>query len=93
MTSAFNSEGKKGNRALPDDLPEWKYVNTDLQFWGIRHFDRTQAKLDPSSPFGGQKSANDADGQAIHLTKLSFAPTCLICTLMCTKRAPTARSR
>jgi hypothetical protein len=60
-------QGKKGNRALPNDLPEWKYVNTDLQFWGLRHFDRTQAKLDPSSPFGGQKSANDADEQAIGL--------------------------
>jgi hypothetical protein len=60
-------QGKKGKRALPDDLPEWKYVNTDLQFWGLRHFDRTQAKLDPSSPFGGQKAANDADEQAIGL--------------------------
>jgi hypothetical protein len=60
-------QGKKGNRALPNDLPEWNYVNTDLQFWGLRHFDRTQAKLDPSSPFGGQKSANDADEQAIGL--------------------------
>lgn len=60
-------QGKKGDRALPNDLPEWKYVNTDLQFWGLRHFDRTQAKLDPSSPFGGQKSANDADEQAIGL--------------------------
>jgi hypothetical protein len=60
-------QGKQGNRALPNDLPEWKYVNTDLQFWGLRHFDRTQAKLDPSSPFGGQKSANDADEQAIGL--------------------------
>jgi hypothetical protein len=60
-------EGKKGNRALPNDLPEWKYVNTDLQFWGLRHYDRTQAKLDPSSPFGGRKSANDPDEQAIGL--------------------------
>ena len=60
-------QGKKGDRGLPNDLPEWKYVNTDLQFWGLRHFDRTQAKLDPSSPFGGQKSANDADEQAIGL--------------------------
>ena len=60
-------QGKKGNRALRNDLPEWKYVNTDVQFWGPRHFDRTQAKLDPSSPFGDQKSANDADEQAIGL--------------------------
>ena len=60
--------GKKGNRALPNDLPEWKYVNTDLQFWGLRHYDRSQANLDPSSPFGGKKSANDPDEQAIGLT-------------------------
>ena len=60
-------QGKKGNRALPNDLPEWKYVNTDLQFWGLRHYDRTQAKLDPTSPFGGRKSANDPDEQAIGL--------------------------
>jgi len=43
--------GKEGQRALPDSLPEWKYVNRNSQFWGIRHFDRTQAKMDPSSPF------------------------------------------
>ena len=60
-------QGKKGQRALRNDLPEWRYVNTDLQFWGLRHFDRTQAKLDPSSPFGGQKSANYADEKAIGL--------------------------
>jgi hypothetical protein len=60
--------GKKGNRALPNDLPEWKYVNTDLQFWGLRHYDRSQANMDPSSPFGGKKSANDPDEQSIGLT-------------------------
>src|SRR5215475_12334743 len=38
-------QGKKGIRALPNDLPEWKYINTDFQFWGLRHFDRTQVNL------------------------------------------------
>lgn len=60
-------QGKKGYRGLPSDRPEWNYVNTDIQFWGVRHYDRTQAKFDPSSPFGGQKSANEPDEKAIGL--------------------------
>ena len=59
--------GKSGVRALPNVLPEWKYVNTELRFWGLRHFDRSQANLDPSSPFGGRKAANTMDEQAIGL--------------------------
>ena len=55
-------------RALPSSLPEWKYVNTHAQFWGVRHFDKQQAKEDPTSPFGGRKSANLPDDGAIGLT-------------------------
>jgi hypothetical protein len=55
-------------RALPPSLPEWKYVNTRAQFWGVRHFDKQQAKQDPTSPFGGRKSANLPDDGAIGLT-------------------------
>jgi hypothetical protein len=55
-------------RALPSSLPEWKYVNTRAQFWGVRHFDKQQAKEDPTSPFGGRKSANLPDDGAIGLT-------------------------
>jgi hypothetical protein len=61
-------QGKKGERALPGDLAEWKYVDTEARFWGLRHFDRSQTKMDPSSPFGGRKSANFPDDQAIGLT-------------------------
>ncbi len=61
-------QGKKGDRALPNDLPEWKYVDIELRFWGLRHFDKRPAKLDPSSPFGGRKGANTPDEQAIGLT-------------------------
>jgi hypothetical protein len=61
-------QGNKGERALPGDLPEWKYVDTESRFWGLRHFDRKQAKTDPSSPFGGRKSANDPDEHAVGLT-------------------------
>jgi hypothetical protein len=61
-------QGKKGKRALPPDLAEWKYVDTRLRFWGLRHFDKSQASLDPFSPFGGRKSANEPDERAIGLT-------------------------
>src|SRR5262249_55216673 len=42
--------GTPGPRALPDSLPEWKYVNMSAPVWGVRHYDRTQAQLDPTSP-------------------------------------------
>jgi hypothetical protein len=58
----------KGRGALPDCLPEWKYVNRHAQFWGFRHFDKLQAKDDPTSPFGVRKFANVPDDQAIGLT-------------------------
>lgn len=54
--------------AFPETLPEWRYVNKKAKFWGLRHFDRRQAKEDPTSPFGGEKSANLPDEQAIGLT-------------------------
>ncbi len=61
-------QGKRGNRALPDDLPEWKYVNTDLRFWGLRHFDKGQANADPTSPFGANMFGNHTrDDQAVGL--------------------------
>jgi len=60
--------GKKGNRALPNDLPEWKFVHTELQFWGLRHFDKGQANMDPTSPFGAHMIANVPDQEAIGLT-------------------------
>jgi hypothetical protein len=59
--------GKIGPRALPDDLPEWKYVNTHARSWGLRHYDNSQSQLDPTSPQGGRKSANFPDEQAIGL--------------------------
>ena len=62
-------------RALPDDLPEWKYVDTNARFWGLRHYDKSQAQSDPSSPFGGRKSANFPDERAIGLTFV-FDPRC-----------------
>lgn len=61
-------QGKKGNRALPSDLPEWKFVDTEVRFWGLRHFDKSQANLDPTSPFGAHMISNVPDQEAIGLT-------------------------
>ncbi|MFZ3216466.1 MAG: hypothetical protein WA192_10440 [Candidatus Acidiferrales bacterium] len=59
--------GATGPRALPDELPEWKYINTYDRCWGLRHYDKSQANRDPSSPTGGEKSANFPDDKAIGL--------------------------
>jgi hypothetical protein len=56
---------KKSPRALPDELPEWRFLDPDAQFWGLRHYDRSQAKQDPTSPFGGDRSFSPGDEQAI----------------------------
>jgi len=66
MLSRMRSRARE--RALPSSLPEWRYVNTHAQFWGVRHFDKQQSKEDPTSPFGGRKSANLPDEGAIGLT-------------------------
>jgi hypothetical protein len=60
--------GKKGERALPNDLPEWNYVDTELRFWGLRHFDNGQAKMDPSSPLWSHMFVDRPDQEAIGLT-------------------------
>jgi hypothetical protein len=54
--------------ALPDSLREWTYVNKTAKFWGLRHYDKLQSKYDPSSPFGGKKSGNFPDEEAVGLT-------------------------
>jgi hypothetical protein len=64
-------QGKNGPRALPETLPEWRYVNVDARFWGLRHYDRIEGKTDPSSPFfRGTKnmSAPWFDNEALGLT-------------------------
>jgi hypothetical protein len=59
--------GARGAMALPDDLPEWKYIDTHVRFWGFRHFDKTQWKEDPAPPFEGEKPSGIPDEQAIGL--------------------------
>jgi hypothetical protein len=79
--------GARGERAFPESLPEWKYVNKQAQFWGLRHFDRRQAEEDPTSPFGGRKSANIPDEQAIGLTYQCDANRKAILTYLSRERA------
>jgi hypothetical protein len=66
--------GAPGARALPQDLSEWKHVETNAPVWGVRHFQKERAELDPSSPLQGQNSANIPDANAVGVT-FSFAPT------------------
>ena len=52
-------------RALPDQLPEWRFLDPSARFWGLRHYDRSQAEKDPTSPFGDDRTFADADPKAI----------------------------
>ncbi|MGB6826536.1 MAG: hypothetical protein WBE41_00745 [Terracidiphilus sp.] len=52
-------------RALPVQLPEWRLLDPNARFWGLRHYDPTQAKLDPSSPLGEDRSYVPGDPKAI----------------------------
>jgi hypothetical protein len=65
--------GKGGGRTLPENLPEWKHVDSHAAFWAVRHYDRKGAQPDPTSPFEGKKAANMPDDQAIGLT-FTFDP-------------------
>jgi hypothetical protein len=58
-------------RALPDTLAEWKYVNPHAPVSGLRHYQKLEADLDPSSPFSGQRG--HGDDLAVGLT-FSFEP-------------------
>jgi hypothetical protein len=57
--------GDAQKRAFPDSLPEWGVIDREAAYFGIRHYDPTQARSDPSSPFGGTKAANFPDERAI----------------------------
>jgi hypothetical protein len=37
--------GKADGRALPDSLPEWKYIDRVQPFWAVRHFTPASLKL------------------------------------------------
>jgi hypothetical protein len=56
---------RKASRALPDQLPEWRLLDPNARFWGLRHYDPTQAKMDPTSPLGGNGALSRGDPKAI----------------------------
>jgi len=51
-------------RALPESLPEWKYVDRSAPYWAVRHLDLKGASHDPM-PFGGYQGGNAVDEQAL----------------------------
>jgi hypothetical protein len=65
--------GTPGTRALPPNLSECKHVDTNAPVWGMRHYQKQGAELDPSSPLLGQNAANVPDANAVGVT-FSFAP-------------------
>jgi hypothetical protein len=56
---------EKMPRALPNELPEWKFLDANARFWGLRHYHPTQAKKDPTSPLGGDSAYVQGDPRAI----------------------------
>src|SRR5262249_20266454 len=70
LTEVLTRMGVKGHkRALPENLQEWKHVDTTAQFWAVRHYDKENAVEDTTSPLQGkQAAANVPDKQAIGIT-------------------------
>ena len=66
--------GSPGPRALPETLPEWKYVDTRAPLWGLRHYQEGEAGLDTSAFSGQNASTNVPDKLAVGLT-FWFAPS------------------
>jgi hypothetical protein len=61
---------KPATRAMPADLPEWKYVDNMAPVWAIRHYSKSKDDIaeDPSSPFNKYllvAPANGSDSEAI----------------------------
>jgi hypothetical protein len=58
--------GLPKDRPLPPTLVEWRFLDTERPFWGIRHYERNGAAADPTSPLAGASlGANTLDGGAI----------------------------
>jgi hypothetical protein len=66
-------EGKQSTRAIPQDSPEWKYVNTNARVWAVRHYSKADATRDPSSPLRDEAAANVPDLGALGLA-FSYNP-------------------
>ena len=64
MAHPAGSAAASAGAAFPDSLPEWKYVDARNRFWAIRHFDKSQAANDPTSPLAPPRKPADIDAQA-----------------------------
>jgi hypothetical protein len=75
LTQVLKRMYQRGDkRALPENLPEWKQVNTNAKFWSVRHYQRTDTPLDPSSPLSGEDlEASWSDAEATGIV-LDFDP-------------------
>jgi hypothetical protein len=58
-------QARAGARALPPDLPEWRWVDASAPFWALRHYRRDNPGKDPTSPFRTDRSGNAFDADAI----------------------------
>jgi hypothetical protein len=54
-------------RALPQDLPEWKVVDTRAAYWAVRHYAR-EPREDTTSPFTKGRDGAAFDPDAIGVT-------------------------
>jgi len=71
-TTLKRMKSPSGARALPDSLGEWKYVNTRAPVWGLRHYQKLGANLDPTSPFSERADFEDAMATGL---AFSFEPS------------------
>jgi hypothetical protein len=53
--------------AFPDDLQEWKHVDSKASVFAIRHYRSDDAADDPTSPLRGRAAANCPDAKAVGL--------------------------
>ena len=58
---------RTGLRALPEDLPEWQWVDVTAPYWALRHY-RRDAANDPTSPFARRNVVNGFDNAALGVT-------------------------
>lgn len=89
-TVLARTHAASGPRALPETLPEWKYVNTDAPVWGVRHYERADSTLDPTSPFHGKDAANVPDHQAVGVA-FWFDPSGGVATVTYLSAVPNSR--
>ena len=59
--------GRTGKRALPEELPEWQWIDVSAPFWTLRHY-RRDAQKDPTSPFSESNMVGGRDPEALGVT-------------------------